>query len=661
MKYFRLLMGLFSWRNILLFFLVAGLCGSLYWWIQSARYQARHCQYFQDLGGEVWYDFQLNHAGTVLPDGEQHSIPFLTDWLGVDYVHTVQKVRFPKKTKNKTVLFDVTVFPKLRIIENLDRDQEDLQLQLTHLESVRFSTSSRASLFSLRNHRKLKRIELTSVDRCDLGWIENFPLLQHLKCFVTNDSQLDFLVDCPDIRSLDLNLATGESFNLKKLHSLSNLRTVKIESLILPNIDDIENHSAVQSIDLDFNQMGFIPARTYTKVKSIKGSLLESSNLVHLERFPNLEVLTTNQFVHQNNLNFSALTRLRKLKVGRNSWLPKTWAPFENLEHLTISEHQNVDLRTLRNPERLKSLVIEDSDTVFLPNLEPNSQLTQLELTVCRRVTGMPTLLPLLESISINQSNIDRCPGGPKLKKVINFASTCNDYSGLQHAVQLTHFHPSITEVQNIDFLGNAKQLKHLSVHSKQITQIDCLQGIKTLDFVDLADTKVQDLGPIKGSSQLQQLSVANTPFSNLKQLKWFQEMKQLSLKGLEGIDLAEIKNLPNLQKVYLQDSRVINFQELLEIESLQRIHITEDTLTDEDFAHLEKKPQILVFLLYDPAPINQNYKFAVNTILKFLGRPVTMSSEEEEIRFSPIKIKRLKNRLQRDFPGLNIRFLMRH
>jgi len=216
----------------------------------------------------------------------------------------------------------------------------------------------------------------------------------------------------------------------------------------------------------------------------------------------------------------SSLKRLKTLDLGHTLIADiSSLSGMSNLVSLEIRETRVTELAPLSNDENLEELTISNEQVPGLKSLVGLKKLKKVKLIDQRPVDMTPmALLSNLKDVSIwGPTFFDLAPLGrlTKLQKL---------------SVGGFGFDRGLSEIRNVEALGNLRELKTLVLNSLNVDDIGFTRDLKTLT----------------------ELSLIRLPIVSLDSVRELLALKKISLVDVRVVDILPLLDLPNLAELYL-------------------------------------------------------------------------------------------------------------
>ncbi len=251
-------------------------------------------------------------------------------------------------------------------------------------------------------------------------------------------------------------------------------------------------------------------------------------------------------------------------RASLQNWWNQLSLEWQNVFKQKINK-QREDSVQLADIKTITSLTeIDISNNIFIHNIEPLSQLT--ELTVVK-LSGVPvTDISSLRNHSelteliISRTNVNDIS---LLKNAINLSKLdisntfVSDISVAQKLPQLQSFCLANTRVSDISPVKELTQLLSLNLASTQVSDISAMASLTKLTELNLSNTPVTDASALSNLSDLTIINLDSTQLSRLPSTNKLTALKLLSVNHTSISDLSSVHNLPNLEKIYCDQSLI--------------------------------------------------------------------------------------------------------
>lgn len=215
----------FTLRRVLFWLTALSLgCGFFF---NSLHQQRRGIDNVQHFGGDVYYDFQIDHTGlSTTPDARLPWTKLLDRSLGIDYSHHVVGV----------------------VITHPEYDDDQLQrlsglqrLQFINLQHTRVTGWGLRHL-QCRKHLHTVRLDGKQTDDSALEALTNLPKVRSLFLSGTSvtDSGLQHLTHLSELQELDLSHTQITPVGLEMLECLPKLRRLSLRSCVGISEPDVQ-------------------------------------------------------------------------------------------------------------------------------------------------------------------------------------------------------------------------------------------------------------------------------------------------------------------------------------------------------------------------------------------------------------------------------------
>ncbi len=289
----------FGLRSLLILLLVSGLVAN---WINLGYRQHLAVKSIRDLGGEVWYEGQVDSRGQVPQDSRLGSNSKASNAAKSDYFHSVVKVslngRFhtpwgsPKTTVNKVEMIETDAWraiqsmSKLKFLELAATDIDDARRlwgmrQLVSLDLRHTSISDISHLVSMKG---LRQLELAGTKVTDLGPLADLVELEVLNIERTAIANIEPLANCTKLKFL--NLERTAVTDISALKQTTNLEKLFLKATKVTDLSPLADHPNLSMLVID--QTGVtnlvsivdLPKLTWLQLKKSKVSAAESKKFI---------------------------------------------------------------------------------------------------------------------------------------------------------------------------------------------------------------------------------------------------------------------------------------------------------------------------------------------------------------------------------------------
>gem|GEM_PF-6929612 len=392
--------------------------------------------------------------------------------------------------------------------------------ELSKLEKIEIPNASRIDLSQLANIatiQKLKELSLQNAMRMTEKGLEEIAKLKNLQKFTLTGYRkggISIIAKLTKLTSLDLSNTGIDEKSLKMLHSLKNLKELKISNCRLLNkmnpqtlakftslerlsvsnnfwftdrhLAELVKLKKLKYLDLWFVNIGNESLKTlqsFSALRSLKisGSKLTDEGIAHLVALKNLEEL---------NFYRTKITDKAMNSIGR----------MVKLKFLEIRRCSEITDEGLKNLEKLKAL--EKIDFT----------LTPIEDGTLKRISKLPKVevlkLGFCKNITVEGW---KHLGKMKKLKVLSLEATKIDNPGLMQLANLTDLKElNLNNCSNVsdsglEALKNMKKLERLELRSTKVKLIPHIDRLRNLKSLILYNTRLADAG-LKKLAKMKQL-----------------------------------------------------------------------------------------------------------------------------------------------------------
>lgn len=208
----------------------------------KAERQQKAVKSIRSMGGQVYYDYEMGGPeGMWLGDdfGQRPPPPFLSKYIGIDYIHTVKCVFCEGEKINNGIAEPLQALTKLKRVAFIDTKIDDQVLQSLRCESYLQCLSLNGTpigddgLYYLSNFNQLQTLDLpnTSISDKGIGFLEKIPKLDDLILDGTNisDNCLKSVRKMTQLKALSLRATNITDVGLMELKALGQLKYLNIE------------------------------------------------------------------------------------------------------------------------------------------------------------------------------------------------------------------------------------------------------------------------------------------------------------------------------------------------------------------------------------------------------------------------------------------------
>ena len=276
------------------------------------------------------------------------------------------------------------------------------------------------------------------------------------------------------------------------LSLLNDLETLEIRETKLKDVSPIERLENLTSLDLDKNQIEFLP-----------------ENIGNLQK---LEYLTFSYNNVQDIEGIKSLTNLQRLGFTHNRI--ENILPIRNMTKLIVINFSNntiADISAVENFTELESLGANNNKIEILPDFQHLGKLQRIYLDY-NNISSLPNLkgLDSLEEMWLAYNNLNDEEFG-KLDE-------------LEHAGFLD---VSFNKITKVSILKNLKSLKYMLLVGNEVSNLSGFadnESFPALKQLDLQFNKIENAEPLRERKKLSRLSIYNNCIKDISPLKELQE-----------------------------------------------------------------------------------------------------------------------------------------
>jgi len=188
--------------------------------------------------------------------------------------------------------------------------------------------------------------------------------------------------------------------------------------------------------------------------------------------------------------------------------------------------------------------------------------------------------LPLIEELSIHQSNAGAIESWPAIKSLKNLHTLIADDA----------------LISDISPLAALTKIENLSLSSNEIRSIGPLSQLTNLQVLNLDDSEmIDDIGVLSGATSMQTLSLSGTSVYDITPIRKFLDLKRLELSSVDGLrDVSVLSSLRALTYLRLDDTQVEDLQSVSKLVRLENLAISNTQVRDLSPLHLLSNLKVL-------------------------------------------------------------------
>ena len=170
------------------------------------------------------------------------------------------------------------------------------------------------------------------------------------------------------------------------------------------------------------------------------------------------------------------------------------------------------------------------------------------------------------------------------------------DFTGLEHATNLTGMTLPYNEISDLTPLAGLIQLEHLLIWGNPISNLSPLVNLTQLKSLNFGGCQVSDLIPLTNLTQLESLYLHYNQISDITSLAKLTRLTKLSLTSNRIVDISPLANLAMLEKLEIANNMITDVSPLANLTLLEHLEIHNNRITD----HSPLETLNITHFLYD-------------------------------------------------------------
>ena len=591
-----------SLRTLLILLTIG--CIWLGWTVNRARQQRAAVEWVTEIGGKIYYDFETDQDGyPSRKPGRPPGPAWLRDWVGVDYLATVEGVAFSSTNR----LDDISPLGTLVRLRYLHLDRTNVGnieplASLTQLASLSLERTKVRDLSPIANLRKLRRLNLSNnAQITDVEPLAKLSNLQDLDLSKTGVRDVEFLGNLRNLKSLKLNSTSVA--DISPLKDLVQLGYVNLGYTNVREIEPLGSLVRITYLDLGCTYVSSIePLGNLTQLKHLDLKFTDVSNLTPIENLTKLKNVQLGHTVVSEADVEKLQQRLKNTNVSGSRWFggDRPRGPQRagvGLQFEQASEPSTVGSVTLVYDPRTGDVKLNAGDGVSIEALELRSDggLFIPENTRKKATTGRFDIVTIWKVFMLERtSGLTKVDYGPILPKGLTFEeihqdtrvggslmATSGETVSLGNRPPMLYIMPgrqpaaakSVTDVGGkvyYDF-----EIGEDGLPTSEAERLPDPAWLRTSGDMDFLVAKVEGVDLSARARTSSDHSVDLSPLSS------FPNLRYLNLRSAHVKDLSPLRNLKRLEHLDLSETNVIDLEPLRHLVRLENLELTRTNVSD--------------------------------------------------------------------------------
>ncbi len=180
-----------------------------------------------------------------------------------------------------------------------------------------------------------------------------------------------------------------------------------------------------------------------------------------------------------------------------------------------------------------------------------------------------------------------------------------SDLTGLEYAINATHFVLPRNRISDLSPLTHLKNLSVLSLNDNQFSDLSPLSGLinlqhlaiccnpeieglsplaglKNLQYIALVNSsKISDLSPLAGHTNLKEIVIWGSPISDISFLADLTQLERLDICGADTPNISVLTKLTGLKELYLASNGISDVSHLSSLTNLTRLNLEDNNISN--------------------------------------------------------------------------------